>query len=128
MAFNLSDKQWKWIAIGWFVLTTLLLVVPGNALPKTDLGNIPYFDKYIHIFLFAVLSAFTLKAIRPTRPTYFIWLVVLVILYGTLMEYVQLYLVPFRSFDGRDIMADAAGAVLGLLLYRLLNRVFRPAA
>jgi hypothetical protein len=33
------------------------------------------------------------------------------------MEYVQLYLVANRSFDGIDIIADATGAIAAALLF-----------
>lgn len=34
--------------------------------------------------------------------------------YGIGMEFVQKYLVPFRSFDIGDIIADGVGCLLGL--------------
>ena len=44
------------------------------------------------------------------RNRLFQWVLLLAIVYGTGMEFVQKYLVVNRSFDGADIVADAAGA------------------
>jgi VanZ family protein len=122
MASKLTQRQWRWLALLWFVITTFLLVIPGSALPKTNFfSSIPEFDKWVHIFLFAILSALTLLALQPKTTSGLVLLVGIVIVYGAAMEYVQLYLVPYRSFDERDIMADAVGAILGWGLYKWLK-------
>jgi VanZ family protein len=115
----LRPHTWKILAIGWFLLTTILLIIPGNALPKTNLVSIPDFDKIVHVGLFAVLSALTFKSVRklPLSKVFLVWLAITA--YGTAMEYVQLYLVANRSFDVIDIIADSFGALLGYLVVRL---------
>ncbi len=117
MRFTTQPRTRLWLAVGWFLLTTLLLAMPGNALPKTNLVNIPNFDKIVHVGLFAVLSFLAVNAL--TQPTYFKISVValMAIIYGTIMEYVQLHLVAYRSFEGIDIIADAIGAIAGVLLW-----------
>jgi len=37
------------------------------------------------------------------------------ITYGIVMEFIQKYFIPNRSFDIGDIIADAAGSLLGLI-------------
>lgn len=46
----------------------------------------------------------------------FLGITVLCLLYGVIMELVQHYLIPFRSFELADILADGAGSVFGLIL------------
>lgn len=104
-------------ALGWFLLTTWLLVIPGNALPKTRLIQIPYFDKWVHVGLFAVLCWLAIRALSYSTPQRITVIVLTSILYGTAMEFVQLYLVANRSFDLVDIMADAMGTLVGALLW-----------
>jgi VanZ family protein len=120
MPFITQPGTKKWLAVGWFLLTTLLLAMPGNALPKTNLVNIPNFDKIVHVGLFAVLTFLALYALN--QPTFRKKTVVglMAIIYGTIMEYVQLHLVAYRSFEGIDIVADAIGAIMGVLVFSLL--------
>ncbi|OJW02973.1 MAG: hypothetical protein BGO52_01300 [Sphingobacteriales bacterium 44-61] len=76
-------------------------------------------DKWIHVFLFGVMAFLACWAIfkinkKNTRQrSYFIIAGLLCIAYGVIMEYVQKYYVPNRSFDAGDIIADAVGSVLG---------------
>jgi VanZ family protein len=122
MRFTIQPRTRIWLAVGWFLLTTILLAMPGNALPKTNLANIPNFDKLVHVGLFAVLTFLAVYALN--KPTYFKITVVAVsaILYGTIMEYVQLHLVAYRSFEGIDIIADAIGAIAGVVLWLLIGK------
>jgi VanZ family protein len=117
----MSHKQWKWLAGSWFLLTTLLLAMPGNALPKTSI-DIPFFDKLVHVGLFAILCFLFVRAL--TQPTFYKITVITLtaIVYGTIMEYVQLYLVAYRSFDVNDIIADAAGAFAGVLIGNFIGK------
>lgn len=113
MPNSLQLHTWKFLASCWFALTTYLLVIPGDALPKTNLVSIPYFDKLVHVGLFAILCALWLKT-RKNRSTAFYAIVVLVtIAYGVAMEFVQRDFVANRSFDVVDIIADSVGAMLG---------------
>jgi|LakMenE01Jun11ns_1017448.scaffolds.fasta_scaffold9871629_2 VanZ family protein len=116
MPNRLQQHTWKLLASCWFALTTYLLVIPGDALPKTNLISIPYFDKLVHIGLFAILSALWLKSLKNRSITIDLIVVLGTIAYGVAMEFVQRDFVANRSFDVMDIMADSVGAVLGFAL------------
>ncbi len=115
MAIQYSPAFWKRLAFAYFWGTTALLLWPGNAFPATKLINIPYFDKIIHIILFALLYMLLIQALSPVSKRGRVQVAVLVILYGILIEFVQLYFIPFRSFEIVDILADSAGVGLGIL-------------
>lgn len=122
MPITISPTIWKGLTFFWLTLTTILLVMPGNAFPKVGLfSQIPYFDKWVHIFLFGVLTALSLKAIRPSKFWGMLLLLVFILLYGVITEYVQLFFTTSRSFDGQDIVADGIGAMLGWILYRVFG-------
>ena len=76
-------------------------------------------DKWIHIFLFGVMAFLACRVIIKTNKKseknrlYFILAGLLCIAYGVIMEYVQKYYVPNRSFDVGDIIADSVGSVIG---------------
>lgn len=104
----------------WLLLLTVLLCLPGQTLPDTG-GNWfdrIYGDKWIHIFLFAMLTLLFCRTItapgsrQHTRRLYAI-IAVAGTGYGILMEFVQLWLISGRGFEFYDILADAAGCVVG---------------
>jgi VanZ family protein len=61
---------------------------------------------------------------RKTRV--FIIIALLCLAYGVLMEFVQKYFIPNRSCDINDMLADAAGALLGLLIALRVYKKNRP--
>jgi hypothetical protein len=108
--------------IGWLIFCTVLLTIPGDSLPGESWLNIPHLDKYIHIFLFSVMtvlmSRWLLKKGIPYHrdKLYIIVCGLIALAYGIGMEYVQKYWVPLRSFDYTDIVADGVGAILGVVV------------
>ncbi len=81
-----------------------------------------YFDKWVHIGLFAgLVFLFCL----PFRKQFFLQASALLadnclaVVYGVAMEYVQEYFTEGRSFDVTDMMADAVGCLLGYSIFRL---------
>jgi len=116
-----SKKRTAFLAaLLWTFLILILLVIPGKDIPPGP--QIPKLDKIAHIFLFGVQvflwSKFISKSERNDLPG---WLLVICLLssaFGIMMEFVQKYLVPNRSFETEDILADILGSVIGWLLYR----------
>jgi len=103
----------------WLLLVTSLLCIPGSKLPKITWQDKIWLDKWVHIFLFMILvilwsMAYSHKKNIPDggRKIFF-QLMIAGCLYGILMELVQKYFIPFRSFDFGDIIADAIGCVVG---------------
>ena len=96
------------------VLSLVVLFVP-----RAPAGPpIPEFDKLVHSGLFLLLAATTRWRFGP-RLT----LLALVIAYAALSEVVQAELLPMRSGDVLDALADTGGALLGWpLVSRLLRR------
>jgi VanZ family protein len=113
-------KIWPLLfALAWFVLTTILLCLPGSALPKENWFEKIWLDKWIHIALFGMLAfswcrAATTEQLR-TIPL-FVQIAFYCLLYGIVMEFVQKFFIPNRSFDVGDIFADGVGSILGSVL------------
>ncbi|MBL7698446.1 MAG: VanZ family protein [Chitinophagaceae bacterium] len=117
--------SYKFFPLAFTILTIVLLCLPGSMVPGTGIFSIKNLDKIVHVFLFGMNVLFwgwhfwasgrEAKSLRII----FITATILVSLLGILMEYVQMYFIPNRSFDGYDILADIVGAVLaGLWLLR----------
>jgi len=104
------------VALFWFVFVTILLCTPGSRLPKIDWQNKIWLDKWAHIFLFFVLVVlwcriYLARITKISLKKIFISITVLSIIYGIIMEIIQHYYIPFRSFDYGDMIADAVGSV-----------------
>ena len=109
----------------WFSFITVLLVLPGPDIPTGPLFNIPFFDKYVHIFMFALLSFLSGVPFLKTQMVsikLFFFISFGYLLYGIMMEFVQKYWVVGRNFDVMDMVADGIGSFVGysflVLMYR----------
>jgi hypothetical protein len=110
-------------AIGWFILSFILLTLPGTAFPQEDWLDKIYFDKWVHIGMFSILVVLWcigLRYLKKNIPagkfkSIFITIGIISLGYGIAMEFVQLYFIPYRSFDVGDIIADAVGCAAGVI-------------
>lgn len=102
----------------WLILITVLLTLPGSAFPESNWFDKIWLDKWIHVGLFSLLQFNLAWSVykfnnKQLRINTLIWLAIGSVAYGIVMEFVQKYWVPNRSFDAGDIIADTAGTLLG---------------
>lgn len=101
-------------AFGATVLVSLVvLFAPGPDVPT----GLPISDKLVHGLLFAALAVTGRLARVPVLP-----LLVGLVGYAGLSEVLQSVLPIARDGDVRDALADVAGAVLGLVAFRVATR------
>ena len=97
------------------------MTIPGSAIPEEEWLDKLWFDKWVHLGMFAIMTFLFCRGISKKEKFsknlkhHFILIGVLCLMYGISMEFIQKYLVPYRSFDAGDIIADGAGAAAGLL-------------
>ena len=109
-------------AIFWFTISTVLMCLPGTVLPKEDWLDKIDFDKIVHIGLFAVLVFLWCGVVKKKEKNFnsvqqiYVWVTLSGCVYGVVMEFVQKYFIPNRSFDIIDMLADAIGSIAGLLV------------
>ncbi|WP_077036665.1 VanZ family protein [Pelomonas sp. KK5] len=97
---------------------TWLALIPAPP-PQADLG----WDKANHFSAFAAL-VLSGRWAWPQRRAWPLALALLV--YGGMIELIQTQLPP-REGDWRDLLADAIGIAIGLLLCKALKRWFEAA-
>jgi VanZ family protein len=105
------------LAITWLITVTVLLTLPGSAFPKEKWLEVYSIDKWIHIALFGALSFLWCWAIKNTygkKLRHFFIIAMVVLAYGIMMEFVQKYWIPNRSFDLGDIAGDGVGSFAGV--------------
>ena len=105
--------------IAWFIISTILLTLPGDVLPKENWLDKIWFDKWVHIGMFGIIVfLFGWDALRTKQSLQklkrsFLIIALLALLYGIIMEFVQDNFIPNRSFDYGDIIADFVGCFAG---------------
>jgi VanZ family protein len=118
-----------WLPLIWTVLIQVLLSLPGSVLPSSGLFGIPHFDKLAHIILFGTFVGFWcyyfyLKKKSPDQLKKIFFVIFLIAACnGIVMEFVQFYFIPNRSFDEGDIVANllAASIAYGISNIKLLK-------
>ena len=112
-----------YLPVIFFVISFILLVLPGNKVPKSELFFIG-FDKIVHTLLFFIVTFLFCRPFKlasannSVKSKWFVIITIGAIIYGALMELVQLYFVPFRSFEWADILFDILGAVSAFVYCR----------
>ncbi|MFM2338649.1 MAG: hypothetical protein RL115_1842 [Bacteroidota bacterium] len=102
------------LAVGYCIIVTYLLTLPGSQFPKiTWLDKIPLFDKWVHIGLFTILTFLWCRVVK--RESAFLAVAGMSLLYGIIIEFIQHYFIPYRGFEGWDVLADAVGCAIGFL-------------
>jgi|GEM_PF-281663 len=112
-----------------FILSAVLLTLPGSAFPKEDVFDKIHLDKWIHIsmfggvvFLWSIPFLQNILGLGKKRKVV-LAIALIALAYGIAMEFVQKYWIPNRSFDLYDIVADGVGSFLPLLFIRPVNKM-----
>ena len=123
--------RYNLFAIVWACVIFMLILMPGNNMPDTNIWDVLTFDKFAHFFVFAVLVF--LLVIGFTKQHTYIWLkfnavksaLAISIGYSLLLETGQ-SLVPDRTFDLVDMLANTIGCFLGSLLFYFVYKFNFP--
>ena len=99
--------------------------MPVNSSQESTFFKIPHLDKIIHIILYTSLSFIVLiEYVKNEKVVnkYLILPLIFSFFYGGIIELAQLFLAE-RSGDFLDIIANLAGCLLALALYKLYNNL-----
>lgn len=105
------------LPIAALIFFTILFCLPGSAFPKEDWLSKISFDKFVHIGIFTVLLFLWSRALDANSLASYIILIIVAVLYGLLIEFVQDRLVTNRSWDLGDVAADFAGGLIGIFAW-----------
>ena len=103
-------------AITWLLFASILHIIPGSALPSENWLTKIRIDKWVHTGMFFILVVTWFIALKNSYPQsearrILVKVILACIVYGLIMECVQRFYIPNRSFDVWDIAADAAGCL-----------------
>ncbi|MFZ9942769.1 MAG: VanZ family protein [Bacteroidia bacterium] len=110
----------------WAILILAFSSIPNSELPDFSLWRILSGDKLIHVFLYGILSFLLLGSsvkqyiYRRIRYNAMLFSFVTSVCFGVLIEVYQEFVLTDRFGDWADALANGVGALLGLLLFRVL--------
>ncbi|WP_157986433.1 VanZ family protein [Chitinophaga alhagiae] len=115
-------------ALAWIILILFLCTMPASAVPKSGLFDLLHMDKIVHFFLFGgtvlLLAYGYYRQKGRISAAALLCLALVVSLYGLGIEFIQKYFTANRSFEIWDVVADAAGALCGALIFGLIGKRF----
>jgi VanZ family protein len=123
MLYRIIKQYYKSIIIAlliiWLSLSGSKTMVPGRML------DIPYIDKMGHFAMYAFFSAvLLLDSCRWQLNRSFIYPLMLIpLLFGAMMEIMQMTLTTSRRAETFDLLANIGGVLAGLLLAYLARMV-----
>ena len=119
---KLLERNALFVAIA---ATIILAVLSLSAVPKLNLSlGIKAGDKYLHFIAYFGLSILWYFALRDkiNEKVFKIVVPLGLILYGIILEGLQSGLTTYRTGDVYDAMANAAGVLVGMILF---NRIIK---
>ena len=107
------------LAIGWALVILILSATPGDDLPKFAFKHL---DKILHALVYGVLGILVAFSFRSIGIGNLFLVLTLVIAYGFIIEWLQGTFFEGRYFDTFDGLANSAGAVFGIVIFKRLDR------
>jgi VanZ family protein len=123
--------RYNLFGIVWAIIIFMLILMPGHNMPDTNIWSFLTFDKFAHFFVFAVLVllliigytkqyTYTLLKFNAVKSA-----LITGIGYSLILECGQA-LVPERTFDLADVLANTIGCFLGSLLFYFVYKFNIP--
>ena len=99
-----------------FAYTLFIVFISVIPLNEGSGDFFPFLDKIIHFLIYTLLAFLAINTFRlKARKNCYIKVFLYCFFVGSLIECIQ-YFLPFRSFEGFDILANSAGSVVGILV------------
>ncbi|RRO20269.1 VanZ family protein [Flavobacteriaceae bacterium 14752] len=84
-------------------------------------------DKVYHFVSYTLMAIFWLWFLKTTRNktsyTSVSLIILSIIVYGIIIEYLQLNLTNYRMFDWNDVKANVFGTIFGYLIFFIASRI-----
>lgn len=104
----------KWPAILWSAIVFIALVISVQGFEQEKVKLFPHSDKIIHFTLFGVFTWLWIeyiKSIGINKQFAKVTIMLISVIYGVGMEFVQMLPIVHRDFSIGDMIADAAGSL-----------------
>ena len=98
----------KILALSWTILIFYFCLEESPSVPKI---SFQYKDKVVHFIFYFVFVYFWAKSLKNIRFNYLLIILVLALILGITIEFLQENLTLHRTFDWYDILANSIGAL-----------------
>jgi len=106
----------------------LILILSLININDIEIVTLEASDKFYHTVCYAIMAflwSYYLKLKTGTLKNNFILvLVFLISSFGIIIEVLQLAITDYRSFDWWDVLANFAGIILGILIFKVSQKLF----
>jgi VanZ family protein len=120
--------KYHWRAILWILVIAAACLMPSDNLPGTSFfARIPYFDKMVHFVMYFIFALFLMSGFSrqygKTSAKAYIHSFILAFIFGVLIECIQEKV--GRNYNIYDMIANAAGIIVSLLLFNPIKWILR---
>ena len=99
---------------------TTLFLLPAKEVPEM---RIPFVDKIVHFAIFSVLTFIWLWFCESKKLVkYTVWVLLLVLTYGIIIEALQELFFETRTADVWDVLANSIGILIGLAVFKKMEK------
>ena len=103
------------------ILVISILLISILSIQEIEIqSSVNFSDKLLHFFCFLYLTIITWLSRIIYKE---LWLYVIVLAYGILIEIIQIY-IPYRSFEFLDIFANFLGILVGTFFINFLKDLY----
>ncbi len=126
---NLIKSFWK--PVLWGITIIILSLMSGKDVKKINIFNFEHADKIIHFIMYFVFSYFLfesfLKYFKTKIKTYrkIVYVLTISVLFGIIMEILQIMLIVNRSGEVLDFIANTIGSILALILFKYIQNLIK---
>lgn len=110
---NLPKKYFATAHILWAVVVFGLHAMPSNTFPKISFWENLGLDKIVHAFMFFVATSLAVLSGWRKLKSAIVWICA-----GVFLEYYQFFFTNDRLFDWFDVLADATGVFIALVILK----------
>lgn len=122
---TLKAKIYLFIASGYSLLILILSLVNLN---KVEIVKLEASDKVYHTVCYALMSFlwcyYAKLKLKKLKINFTLVLILSISTFGTIIEVLQLTLTNYRAFDWWDVLANFIGIILGIVLFKLSQKIF----
>ena len=123
--YTLKAKILLYVAV---IYSISILVLSLANLGQIEIIKLEASDKIYHAVCYAIMSFlwFGHAKFKSKELNFKIILIIIVLisLFGIIIEYLQLTLTDYRTFDWWDVLANFIGIILGILMFKSLQKIF----
>ncbi len=110
---------YKFFFYAAITLITVLSILPGFG--SNQSGSIQIFSHgYLkHCVAYLIISVLLFKSYSSSKKKFLIVAFLFTLIYSAILEFIQ-YFLPYRTFNLYDILANAIGIILGIIVFIII--------